>query len=308
MSSAIKLTRKTSQDIFSSLKYFNFMARFFLTAPYRVEGKVDERKFVPFKNTNALYILVCLMSISIEYYMVYSYFQWAVMLRLCQAIFNAFAMTIIILFTFIKKSQAVHIMKKFTNKEKFLAQYGIKCNYKKLRIVSIIEIVVIIIIMCSTLYFVTKEYSQSRQITLTLCYIVPNGLIMTYLCQYINYTLILHDWLKNLNAYLLKLCNDDNDIEAKLITGRKSYIIIWKLSKLLQSYYEIPVLFVKATSFLNTTAFLYLGLASENIFFSTYMWIGANILKIFALPFFCDFCVEKVKSRKYYHTVNRSFI
>lgn len=292
-------------DCFEPFKHFNFLAKIFLSAPFTVKGKVGKRNISAISHTNLLYILICSSIVSLSMNMVYNYLKWGSVLRVSQSIFNILSVIVIICVTFFKNVTKVEIMRKMINKEHFLVDSKVINNklesYNKLKFVSLAEIVIIISIMIITLIFVISEYSPEKQLQLFIVYIIPNGIIMFYICQYVNYIIILKSWLNSLNSYLKNLSYIRNEIdvniqslEKKIKIAKKSYIIIFKLTELIQEYFEIPVLFIKATSFLNTTGFLYLFISSETTHISTYLWIVANALKIFSLPFFCELCMEEV--------------
>lgn len=304
--SCCKQNINSETDCFEPLKYFNFLAKIFLSAPFSMKRQVGKRKFSTISHTNLLYILICLSVVSLSIYMLYNYFKWGSILRVSQALFNILSIIVIIFVTFLKNFTIVEIMRKMLNKEKFLIHSKVidhkLNNYNKIKIISLVQIFIIISLMIITLIFVISEYSPEKQIVLLIVYIIPNGIIMFYICQYVNYIIILKTWLKYLNSYLKKLyyLRNENEInvqlemENKIIIAKKSYITIFKLTQLIQKYFQIPVLCIKATSFLNTTGFLYLFISSETTHNSTYLWIVANILKIFSLPFFCELCVEEV--------------
>lgn len=285
---------RNEKDIFKALWLFNLISKLLMSAPFTVSGPVDQRKFTPIRHNDINYFVRCSITLCAGFYAISQFMMHGVKLRFTQGALNCLTMTVIIIWTFLKKNEIVKLLRKFEKKEKRFKEIGIVYSYTRLRNVSIVEISSVFLIICAIYILVLDEYEDSREILMFLLFILPNIIIMLYVCQYINYVLILNDWLKNLHIYIERMYYSDSDIEMRLSYARQTFYSIWKLSDMVQKYFQFPVLCINATSFLNITAFLYRWLISTHVHLSTFFWIGANLLKLFILPFLCELCCNKV--------------
>lgn len=285
------------RDIFQILKFNYLISKLFLVAPYKIFGTIGDRSFIAVKNNDVVYFLKC-VALSTVLFICFSIFtRFGVLLRVTQALFNCLSVTLMTFCSFFRKKLATKILKHFEQSEKFFSEHGILYSEKRLRKITIREFVLLFGVSCYVLTVLTFEYlTRNHTLSIYILFFVPNTVIYCYLYQYYNYIFILEDWLQSLKEYIENLYYvDENMLESKLYVARNVYNSIYKMSQLIQTYFQIPLLSIKAGSFINTTAYSYLLYVSSGSIWSTYFWIFVNVLKLLLLSFICQRCTNKVR-------------
>lgn len=157
------------------------------------------------------------------------------------------------------------------------------------------QLIVILLISIVSQSLVPLEYSTLRKGLLFCMFVLPNIITMLFLCQYINLVLVVRDWLDSLNGYLKELLIIEFEADKRLDNCRESFHSLWELTKEIEKAFQLPVLVLMGTTFINTAAFVYLWIVVPKINPSTYLWFFSNILKISILPLACELCRTKVK-------------
>lgn len=288
--------KKIRRDIFEILKFNYLMSKLCLIAPYKIVGTIGNRTFIPIKNNDIIYVLKCMALSAALYICFYIFSRFGVLLRLSQALVNCLSVTLMTFCSFFRKKLAVKILKHFEQSEKFFCEHSILYSQKRLRNITIREFILIFAVSCYVLTVLTIEYlTRNYTISMYVLFFVPNTIIYCFLYQYYNFIFILEDWLESLKEYIENLYYvDENILESRLYVARTVYNSIYKMSQMVQIYYQIPLLCIKAGSFINTTAYSYLLYVSNGSIWSTYFWIFVNLLKLLFLSFVCQRCKNKV--------------
>lgn len=297
VNNTLKVKKRIDEiDIFHIIRHHHLLSRLLLLSPYKILGQIGSRIFVPEKDFCAFYLSKCALIIFIQIYSFYLFSKFGIFLRIVQAIFNCLCICVMLIWPFVYKKQAVKILKHFEQSEKFFKENGIVYSHKKLSRLIIAEFFFILFATTYVFVTLTLEYIEKYHELCTYpLFLLPNTFIYCYLCQYYNYVFILEDWLSSLKKYVEKLYYEEEKyLDGKLFIVRNVYDAIYKMSQMVQIYYQIPILFIKIGSFINTTAFTYLWYVSKGAKSTTYFWILVNVLKLIVLSFVCERCTVKV--------------
>lgn len=285
---------KEKRDIFQALKLFYLVNKLLMVAPYTIRGSPTTRTFTVVNKLDFVYYLRCLLTIGASCYGLSFYIFIAVRLKVAQAFLNMISIILIVPLIFINRNNFVKVMKRMVELEITLAKYGITYNYKKLFRMSLLQMFLVLIISVISQALVSPEFSVLRKSLLFALFVLPNAITILFLCQYFNFVMICHDWLEALNAYLKEMLIIEFEADKRLNTSRELFHFLWQLTKMIEDVFQVPILVVLGTTFINTAAFVYLWMVVVKINPSTYLWFLSNILKIAVLPLMCELCRTKV--------------
>lgn len=291
---------KKDENIFRSLKIFLLINKLLMVAPYSVGvSQTSNKKFKIVNNYDVIYHIRCIFVICICCYGLTHYINMAARLKVVQAFLNTISIAFLLPIIFLTRRNFIEMLKKMSELETKLTNYGIACNYDKLFRLSMFQLISILLISIVSQALVSPEFILLRKILLFTLFVLPNILTMLFLCQYINIVMVLGDWLENLNEYLKELLIIEFEAVNRLHNATQIFHWLWELAQLIENAYQLPVLIVLGTTFINTAAFVYLWIIVAKINPSTYLWFFSNILKISLLPLMCEICRKKVSYYSY---------
>lgn len=281
-------------NIFQALKWFYFLNKLFMVAPYTIHISTNKTEIKVISKYDIIYYIRTLfVLISLSYGLTF-YFSMAVRFKVVQAVLNIVSLILIIPIIFITRSNIAKLMLRISELETKLAIYGIKYNYKKLFRTSLVEIFLILLFSIISQVLEPPEFTLLRKLLLFGLFVLPNAIVMLFLCQYINFSIVCSDWLQNLDDYLKELLVSNFEANVKLNNARRIFHYLWDTTYRIEDVFQVPILIVLGITFLNTAAFVYLWIVVIKINPSTYIWFSCNILKISVLPFMCERCKKKV--------------
>lgn len=284
------LIHKRKIDLYKEFSLIYVIGKFFMVCP--CIKRVTRNKQLTFYNClNIVYYLQCMLYASFTIFA----FIWekVVPLEHIRAFFIIFASLVCIFYAFHTKNNSVKTLELLENLDKHIIQSGINIRYGKIRKLTLIHYFGLGIIYFAISVLVTINDYPLDQIFIIFSINIGTLIRILYIDQYTLFVYILKERLWIINKFLMT--NVRFIAYQNIQHARKSYRLIWQLTKIINYNYGVPLLFAIESSFFTSTSYTYTWFSFKHLLMPQMLYLLTNIYFLIYLPHVCHMCIEQVR-------------
>lgn len=287
------ITPHEQTDIYNEINIIYILGKYFMVWPFEISGTAGHR-ILRCSNTSLLYYAVCLVYFAITIFALV--WENVTILEHIHRMFNIFTSMLCIICAFLFRKKIIKMLGFFEELDTILDRNGVVLNHQDINILSwsqyLLTFLLHVVLVVIEIIAADSFFDQIFIISMTF---FSNMIIAVYVNQFTKFIQIIQLRLRGLTSSL-EDCMKEGARRAtdKIECVHKCYYLIWRLSKIVNWNYNVPVLCTLGAAFYNSTSYIYVILGRKSHGSAQFLYVCSQMIILLYIPHVCQICINEV--------------